>query len=259
MNVILCPTDFSTCASNALNFAHDLAVRSRSRLVLLHVGTEGEGRNQDRLEETCRRLQRQHPEGAVVYQSLTAPGPVAEAISAQARETGADLVVMGTTGALGSKELLTGSLTARVISRVKCPVLAIPKGAPFVPFSRIVLATGLPDEQLAKALVVTDIARLYEAEILLLHLLADDSLSTRSVAQSQYARISQQLAYDKFSVHTQTGNDWEEDVLRFAHNLDAHLVVMFHHSHSFWEGIFTRIQTRQMAYYSSIPLLAIHR
>src|SRR5262249_7953655 len=51
-----------------------------------------------------------------------------------ARETGADLIVMGTHGRTGLTRLLTGSVAEKVLRKAPCPVLtvktAVPKKTP---------------------------------------------------------------------------------------------------------------------------------
>lgn len=50
-------------------------------------------------------------------------GEVIDAIVAYAKETKADLVIMGTHGAKGIEKILLGSVAERVLKRAPCPVL----------------------------------------------------------------------------------------------------------------------------------------
>ena len=43
----------------------------------------------------------------------------------KARETGADLIVMGTHGRTGADRVLLGSVSERVIGQATCPVLLV--------------------------------------------------------------------------------------------------------------------------------------
>jgi hypothetical protein len=59
-----------------------------------------------------------------------------------------DLIIMGTKGASGLKELLIGSNTVNVIAKIRMPVLVVPEAARFQDFvnaerNKIVLATDL--------------------------------------------------------------------------------------------------------------------
>jgi nucleotide-binding universal stress UspA family protein len=54
-----------------------------------------------------------------------AEGPVADAILQVARETGCDVIVMGTHGRTGLVRLLVGSVAEQVVRHAPCPVLTV--------------------------------------------------------------------------------------------------------------------------------------
>jgi nucleotide-binding universal stress UspA family protein len=56
---------------------------------------------------------------------ITTGGP-AYAIAGFARDTGADLIVLGTSGSSQLVRLLVGSVTRRLLELAPCPVLAVP-------------------------------------------------------------------------------------------------------------------------------------
>ncbi|MDC1211866.1 universal stress protein [bacterium] len=55
----------------------------------------------------------------------------------------ADLIVMGTTGATGFKEIMLGSVASGVIQHAHCPVLAVPNSEKFGVPTNILLAADL--------------------------------------------------------------------------------------------------------------------
>ena len=66
-------------------------------------------------------------EGLSVKDTVTPLFP-SEAIANAAKETGADLVVMGTRGLSGLKHILLGSVAERTIRIAPCPVLTVKAG-----------------------------------------------------------------------------------------------------------------------------------
>jgi nucleotide-binding universal stress UspA family protein len=54
-----------------------------------------------------------------------AQGAAAHEIVEQAREVGADLIVMGTHGRRGVNHLMAGSVAERVVRMAACPVLTV--------------------------------------------------------------------------------------------------------------------------------------
>jgi manganese transport protein len=132
---ILVPLDHSEMDRVALGHALALAKSHRARLILLHVeegaasqvygelaGTAEEREGTEYLRGIQERLAREDVESLAIQTSSRKP---AEVIVAQAREHGADLVVMGAHGHKGLKDLLFGSTINAVRHKLSVPVLVI--------------------------------------------------------------------------------------------------------------------------------------
>jgi nucleotide-binding universal stress UspA family protein len=64
--------------------------------------------------------------GDVRVRGVVREGPAAHIILQVAEEESASLIVMGTRGPSSAAELLLGSVSAEVLRRARCPVLAVP-------------------------------------------------------------------------------------------------------------------------------------
>jgi nucleotide-binding universal stress UspA family protein len=64
--------------------------------------------------------------GDVRARGVVREGPAAQIILQVADEESASLIVMGTRGPSSAAELLLGSVSAEVLRRARCPVLAVP-------------------------------------------------------------------------------------------------------------------------------------
>src|SRR5688500_5510835 len=117
MNTIVCPTDFSACADNAVSFANQLSIPTKARLVLVHstfvhdampyagISTHAAAASygqemiyQDRLLSLCQELKKQNPHSLVTYKTSVGYRPVTDEIVHVANKEDADLIVMGTSG-----------------------------------------------------------------------------------------------------------------------------------------------------------------
>ena len=138
---ILVPTDFSTHADRALDYAADLAgAVGGAKIEILHVyqaplveltpyhlalpmsvieGVRDAAREQ--LEERREKLE----SAGVEAKTHLSEGIAAEAIVAAASDLGADLLVMGTRGHTGLKHVLLGSVAERTIRLAPCSVLTV--------------------------------------------------------------------------------------------------------------------------------------
>lgn len=138
---ILVATDFSACADAALGAATSLARTMGSALTIVHVQSplpayafaEGAAPDLARLEDEQRRwaedrLERQaetaRASGVSVSTALRVGMPADEVVQA-ARDTGTDLIVVGTHGRTGLNRLLIGSVAERIVRTAPCPVLTM--------------------------------------------------------------------------------------------------------------------------------------
>jgi len=138
---ILVPIDFSECSLSALAYALGLAVKLEAKITLLHVvepaifadnylitPTAVEEANQNLVaagRERLAALQRRAAAQSVAAEPLVRMGRAQSEISDTAEATGADLIVMGTHGYGGIKQLLLGSTAERVVRHAPCPVLTV--------------------------------------------------------------------------------------------------------------------------------------
>ena len=158
--LILVPTDFSEPAAHALRFASRLAERVGAHIRLMYADyfvppvdfsasaaveyalTSDEAA--DAAKTQLIRLAEEYLPKSVGYETRVVIDSPVPAIVDEARQCGADLVVMGTHGRTGFRRLIVGSVTESVMRIVNVPILAI---SPLTderrlaePFSRVVCA-----------------------------------------------------------------------------------------------------------------------
>lgn len=132
---ILHPTDFSDRAREAFRVACGLAHDYNAELIILHVvappstfygeGLVPEGPGSD-LEEARASLREVVPAGFEVrFRHQIEQGDAVAEIVRVARETGCDLIVMGTQGRTGLDRLLLGSVAEGVLRQAACPVFPV--------------------------------------------------------------------------------------------------------------------------------------
>ncbi len=141
---ILVPLDFSQASAAALDMAALIAGHTGSELILLSVEhwpidagypappipPPDPKDCESRLEKLFRERQLMWPEDPVFpyghrLKTMARIGNAADEILNVAKETGADMIVMGTHGRRGISRAILGSVTEQVIRRASCPVLAI--------------------------------------------------------------------------------------------------------------------------------------
>lgn len=140
---ILVPTDFGEAADAALNYARALARNFGASIDVLHVADDVSSRMfagevymampptlQKDVEDMARkqldeRLIDNDPNPLPVQPIVISSNAPALTIVNYAKETGSDLIVMGTHGRGPMAHLLLGSVAERVVRLAGCPVLVI--------------------------------------------------------------------------------------------------------------------------------------
>src|SRR5207248_1200904 len=128
---ILYPTDFSSYSNQAYFHAVALAENHGAQLTILYVYNEAGGEeDQTYWQKQLEQIRPVDPNIAVQHVFLR--GDPASQIVRYARESGIDLVVMGTHGRTGLERLLMGSVAEKVMREAACSVLVVklPKGVP---------------------------------------------------------------------------------------------------------------------------------
>lgn len=141
---ILVPIDFSDCSDGALAYAITLAQKFQAKMILLHVvepafcpdnylmsATGTDETNQGLIEARRERLndlkQGVSFKGLEV-ELLVRMGRAQSDIPDTAKATDSDLIVMGTHGDDGLKQIRLGGTAERVIRHASCPVLTVRRG-----------------------------------------------------------------------------------------------------------------------------------
>jgi universal stress protein A len=134
---ILCPTDFSEGARQALRLA--LAMSADAQLVLLHVwqppyvygadatfpgavAVETKSVAENELAQWKNEVEQLGARGVTTL--MVSGAPWHEIVELARRDPTIDLIAMGTHGYTGLKHVLLGSVAEKVVRHAPCPVLA---------------------------------------------------------------------------------------------------------------------------------------
>lgn len=274
MKLILAPTDFSKASRNAIYYAAEIAKRAGAKLVLLHayhppvIIAEAPivfPMPADMEKECMRQLKR------IRYQLLTKHGRrfdvdlccleglAGDIISNYAMEHKADLMVVGTHGAGYLEEKLIGSVTSDLIDRSKTPVLSVSATTKFKNIKKIVLATDYQSLS-GKTLLdpVKEIADMFSSHIYVLNVVGKEN-DVPTVSQAvEGIKLEQLLQGHNHSFHAAANKDVVRGINTFVEASQMDMVVMVPRRHSFFKTLFSKRNTKAMAFHTKAPLLTIH-
>jgi nucleotide-binding universal stress UspA family protein len=121
-------------------------------------------------------------------------GTPAACILDRARETPADLIIMGTHGQGGFERLMLGSVAEKVLRKAACPVMTVPPrvaGASKLPFAHILCPIDFSDSSIAALQFAFSLAQESNARLTLLHVFewpSDEASAKRVFDRSEFQR-----------------------------------------------------------------------
>jgi len=167
------------------------------------------------------------------------------------------MAVMGTKGATAEKGLFMGSVTKGIIQNAPCPVLAIPEKASFGEISKIVYATDLQSDETSIIGFIIELAKLYDATLVILHV--DHDSGNKEWSIEKLKNIVDKTNYSKIAYKEIVMTDISESINNYVKEQNANMLSMTTHTTSLFDKIFHHSLTNELLLHTHIPLLAFNR
>lgn len=272
---VLAPTDFSKASLNALMYAHRLATDMGHMLKVLHVyypsavevnevtyvDKELVEIRQKQLDETVENIDTDWA-GDIVKAAMVdkefAMGFPGDEIVAQTKDEQTELVVMATTGESGFLKNLFGSVSTKVMSKAHSPVLLIPENARYKKFNNILLACDDVDEDDEYLQFLKRFVDVFDARVHAVHI-EDEKEELEEERRELYNELSGIFPKDQVDIAVIHSDDVAGSIEKYAHTHDIGLIVMSTERRGFFEALFHKSTTKEMAIHSDIPLLVLKK
>ena len=276
MRKILFPTDFSKAAENAFIYALKMANHYGASVTVLHVYNLLDALNvysQGPFDEYYEQLRNQKFQN---YQDSVKPldkiaqdnsldqvdcyyvmeeGFVEKTIMDVAKRDEVDLIIMGTTGASGLKEVFLGSIAGEMLENAPCKVLAIPQNAIFDgTIDNIALTISYQEEEKRALHQLLDWAQPLNPQI---HVINIDLAHTEFYNQRMNYFKKDYEDNNQLHFHVIDGTDFTNDLTKFLHEQSIDLLAMVTHQRNFINELFHYSKAKAMSYHTDIPILSI--
>lgn len=269
---ILIPTDFSDNAKKAMVYAVNLfGTDSKYTLVngyqvphsganmLISIADILEKDSLQLLNETRDKLIEEYPELKGNLDVRTVLGMPSVAVKKLINTGDFDLIVMGTKGASGLKEVFIGSVASNILSEVELPVLAVPEDAPVGKPSNILFAADdqcLSEGKLPEALV--KFSNELDAKAAVVNVVSVGELTHVGSSDEQKHRSDGIFEGVKHSVHFVESDTVNNGILSFIEDNQVDMVAMVTRKKDLFSRLFAKSNTKQMTMHTKIPLFAFH-
>jgi nucleotide-binding universal stress UspA family protein len=240
------PCDFSKPAVNAFRFALDIAEQSRGKVYLLHVielpvmydsvlmpslyfENDLYKELKENAEKQFKKLLAKYPAEVAKVNTEVTFGPIYTLIINCAKEKEADLIVMGTQGANGLKEIFIGSNAEKIVRTSPVPVIVLKnnfKG----PINNIVFPNVLEQEgQEDLVLKVKALQNFYKAHLNIVWINTPLNFSNDKVTRAKLEAFAKRFMLKNYSLHIYNYTDGEEGILHFANEINADMIAIGTH------------------------------
>lgn len=240
MKIVL-PTDFSPQAEFALILARKLAETLPVHLDLVHVipcRTEariGEDGSVEVEEDSVQGyLQAQYQaalKGFEMYDTSAFAGvdthvefgPLSDAITRTAADLDADLIIMGTKGAFGLKEIVSGSETQHVVRQSSVPVLSLMCDRSDLEIKDILLVHNVLYKEAKLPPAILALAKAYGAN---LHLLQHEGSEEMAASESGFQHFIEREGLQNVKTHIYQDKINERAIVNFNQMKNMDLIVV---------------------------------
>lgn len=269
MQTIIVATDYSVEATNAMNYAAEMARHFKARLILFNAYQLPENspatplshadlerhllKNKTYLQTIANRLQLQHNIKVDCWTSLTY---VAEELEMLVNHYKADLVVMGM-WKKGQLDLDFGNTTTFVISQAKYPILVVPEGLQFMGMSNILFSWDPASIKMKSTLdSMKKLAIRFGAKVQILHIekTIDKNKETfeglQEALEASFENIKHKYKYIQ-------GEDIIAGIEASIKKYNSDLLVMVPNRSGTTTSAVHESRTLEMALRTKVPLLAL--
>lgn len=244
MKKILVPTDFSEEANNALNVAAQLAKKYDAEIYLLHLlelplhqidamATHSE------LPEAMFFMKLAHKrfeelasqdflEDIQVHETIEFDQSFA-GIKDTCRKHDIDLIVMGSHGVTGFKEMFIGSNTEKVVRSSDVPVLVIKNKHEAFDINDFVFASDFKNDNKETYKQAVKLAKAFDSKIHLVMVNTANRFTTTEVANQRIESFIKDTNFENYCVNIYNDETVEQGILNFSKSINADLIGISTH------------------------------
>lgn len=245
MKRILVPTDFSDHAVHALKVAAQIARDNEGEIYLLHMlelpnqagDAIGSGTDipeimffMEKARELFEDIKNEPYLQGIEVTELIHFERAFDGIIKISKKNNVDLIVMGSHGASGFKEMFIGSNTEKVVRTSDIPVLVIKREEQAFNPDKMVFASDFSDEIKKPFAKVVDFANSFNAKLHLVYINTPNDFRSTHAAEKIIHNFASGFQFrNGYTAHIYNDVNVEKGILHFANSVNADLIGMCTH------------------------------
>lgn len=270
MKKILVPTDFSKEAENALKVAAQLAKKHNCEIYLLHM-LELPLQEMDALSTHSAlpeamffmKLAHQKFEDimakdylkGIKLHEIVKNHQAFNGVIDSCHEYGVDMIIMGSHGANGFKEMFIGSNAEKVVRTSDIPVLVIKNEHKNFSVTDFVFASDFKKDNKETYNQAVGFANAFDAKIHLLMVNTANNFSTTSVANKHIKEFIKDNDFDNYTINIYNDESVENGILNFSKDINADLIGISTHGRQGIAHFFNGSISEDLVNHSKRPVI----
>lgn len=274
MNHILIPTDFSSTANNAVNYGLAFAQHYGLEAILFHcVGLAALGayanhialeepteelmhENQVKIDKLTQDFRANYPN--LKISNLVKVGTFQDTLAESCEQNPPVAIVMGTSGSGTTIDKLIGSNAIMAMKELNTPVIVVPHGSSFTPISKIGFASDLKHVLNSTPIIgIKAFSALFRAELHVVHVTHHNGMNYEDTLNEAKA-LEEVLSQVSCQIHYVESDNVQEAIHNFVNANHIDLMIIVPKKYSFFESLFHKSQSTELAYTSTVPLMSLH-
>lgn len=244
MKSIVVPIDFSPEAQNAVNLSIEIAQQTKADLHLIHLMTiPVDWLTVDNKEEMYPEITKKVRDTNEKFETIKKKAAFSDVsvfvyihhnesyrgIIEYAADLDSDLIVMGSKGASGIKEILIGSYTEKIIRHAHCPVLVVKEAIHMNQIKNILMPTDLKPEQGVVVHMAKQWQKLCDAQVHLVKLNTHYTWVDSMEFEEEIKSFISEYQLDAKSSRSFDADYLEDGIIQCAEELNCELIIMGTH------------------------------
>lgn len=260
MQTVIVPVDFSETSLNAARYAVQLLTGHYGVNMILHHVYNKPGHAADAGQQ-LEKLKADLLNTGVVKITILAEegGDVIVELEKLARHQQADLIIMGITGRSAIGQTFIGSNTLKMVEKKVCPVLIVPPDAAYHDVKNVLLTSDFKNVQSTTPSVpIKKILKTFKPSFHIMNVDSEHYVAITEEYQEERAKLKEMFSDFNPEFYFLGLPDVDEAINQFAHDKKIDFIIVIHKEQTLLSRLFVKSHTKQLAYHSSIPVLALH-
>ena len=178
-----------------------------------------------------------------------------EGVIEESKNNHVDLIVMGSQGATGLKEMLVGSNTEKVVRHSDIPVLVIKKDIPNFDINNLIYASDFSEVSKKPFQKVVDFANVFDAKIHLLFINTIHNFEPTKVSYDKLKSFISDFTLKEHSINIYNDTTIEEGILNFGKEINADIIAINTHGRSGLSQLFSESISKELANHALRPVI----